>query len=1044
MPREMLIAVALLGATLTGGGGPASQADAAARRQAESIFSATGFSGGLVLHVGCGSGRLTAALGGSGRNVVQGLDADQARVAEARDHIRSLGLYGRVSAMCWDKPFLPCVDHLVNLLVVETPEPVPTAEIQRVLAPRGMAYVRRGDKWTKVAGSVREGVDEWTHYLHDASGNAVGHDTVVGPPRLLQWSAGPRHTRSHEYTPSFQALVSAGGRVFYIQDEGTVSDLQGAPDWQLMARDAYNGLLLWKRPVGNWFSHLAGWTQGPMQIQRRVVAVGDHVYVTLGYHGTLSALSAVTGETVREYAGTEGADEIICHRGVLVLAVKAVTDERRAELTKWQEMAKRRGSPLQERDSAAPLMKAFRKTENAAATSVRALDAETGKPLWQREGEEAAGLRPLSLRACGDHVYFHKNGGLFCLDLRTGATRWSKNSDQLRTVSEDALVCWSKKAVTLLSPQDGSVRWSQSPVLCAIRDVFLIGDSVWIGGFKPFDTGRKHTGPVWGPYFAVQRDLTTGELVKEVTAENPGHHHRCYSSKATDRYILGGRRGTEFLDLASGEYRWNSWARGTCRYGVMPANGFLYVPPHSCGCYITAKLTGFNALAPASSGPADRVGGATEASLRLEKGPAYGVLGPRPSTPTTPPEAAWPTYRADAQRSGVARCAVPFSLAPAWRIELGARTTAPTLADGKVFVACGNEHRLLAIAGATGETVWAFTTDGRVDSPPTIHEGQALVGCRDGSVYSLRAADGVLAWRFRQGGRQRCVTVQGQLESAAPVHGSVLVRDNVAVFTAGRSSYLDGGLRLYRLDPRSGKTLSETRIYSPDSETGRQPEQYNSNSMPGGRSDILVADDTRLYLRDLTFSKQGVAQKERAPHLFTLTDFLDDSWTHRSYWIFGTTSSIATGCSGRDRKLIYGRLLVFDDSTVYGYGRKTVHWSNEFQDGPYRVFARRRDADQPTWEAAVPIRVHAMLLAGDIVFAAGPAADKLDGEGGLLLALSAADGAELARYPLEGRPVFDGMAAAEGKLYLALGDGSLVCMAEKQDGSPPLFRRERR
>ena len=30
------------------------------------------------------------------------------------------------------------------------------------------------------------------------------------------------------------------------------------------------------------------------------------------------------------------------------------------------------------------------------------------------------------------------------------------------------------------------------------------------------------------------------------------HHHRCYRDKATSRYILGGRTGTEFIDLATG------------------------------------------------------------------------------------------------------------------------------------------------------------------------------------------------------------------------------------------------------------------------------------------------------------------------------------------------------------------------------------------------------------------------------------------------------------------------------------------------------------
>mgnify|MGYP006910665807 CR=1 FL=1 len=139
----------------------------------------------------------------------------------------------------------------------------------------------------------------------------------------------------------------------------------------------------------------------------------------------------------------------------------------------------------------------------------------------------------------------------------------------------------------------------------------------------------------------------------------------------------------------------------------------------------------------------------------------------------------------------------------------------------------------------------------------------------------------------------------------------------------------------------------QTEIDSPDPETGRQPEQYGPNSMPGARSEILAADEQYLYLRDLTFTKEGIEVSDRKPHLFTLTGFLDDTWPHRSYWIFGTKPSISTGCSGRDRSLLYGRLLAFDESTVYGYGRETVHWSSEFKDGAYRLFARRRDADKP-------------------------------------------------------------------------------------------------
>jgi outer membrane protein assembly factor BamB len=356
-----------------------------------------------------------------------------------------------------------------------------------------------------------------------------------------------------------------------------------------------------------------------------------------------------------------------------------------------------------------------------------------------------------------------------------------------------------------------------------------------------------------------------------------------------------------------------------------------------------------------------------------------------------------------------------------------------------VFVALRDQHELLALDAVSGEIAWTFHAGGRIDSPPTIQAGQVLFGSRDGYVYALRASDGVLAWRFRAARDPRRIVASGQCESASPVHGSVLVQDGALAFTAGRSSYLDGGLDLYRLNPATGEMLSKTDIYSPDPVTGRQPKQYGPNSMPGARSDILAADDEYLYLRDLTFTKEGTEVTDRKPHLFTLTDFLDDTWTHRSYWIYGTKSSISTGCSGRDRKLLYGRLLVFDDTTVYGYGRETVHWSNEFEDGRYRIFARRRDSDKPLWSQPVPVHVRAMVLAGDVLFAAGggcapgkpPVSQPLFHDERLLLAFNAADGSELARHPIPVAPVFDGMAAARGELLLVLEDGTVTCLTEK-------------
>jgi outer membrane protein assembly factor BamB len=50
-------------------------------------------------------------------------------------------------------------------------------------------------------------------------------------------------------------------------------------------------------------------------------------------------------------------------------------------------------------------------------------------------------------------------------------------------------------------------------------------------------------------------------------------------------------------------------------------------------------------------------------------------------------------------------------------------------------------------------------------------------------------------------------------------------------------------------------------------------------------------------------------------------------------------------------------------------------------------------------------------------------------KGGLLLVVSASDGKKLTEYKLESIPVWDGMAAANGRLYLATKNGKILCFA---------------
>ncbi len=107
------------------------------QRQAQKILEASGVKGGLIVHVGCGDGRLTAALRANESYLVQGLDAEQRNLEKAREYIHSLNLYGKVSIDRLKGRRLPYIDNLVNLVVSENLGTVRESEVMWVLCMAG-------------------------------------------------------------------------------------------------------------------------------------------------------------------------------------------------------------------------------------------------------------------------------------------------------------------------------------------------------------------------------------------------------------------------------------------------------------------------------------------------------------------------------------------------------------------------------------------------------------------------------------------------------------------------------------------------------------------------------------------------------------------------------------------------------------------------------------------------------------------------------------------------------------------------------------------
>ena len=144
---------------------------------------------------------------------------------------------------------------------------------------------------------------------------------------------------------------------------------------------------------------------------------------------------------------------------------------------------------------------------------------------------------------------------------------------------------------------------------------------------------------------------------------------------------------------------------------------------------------------------------------------------------------------------------------------------------------------------------WHYRAGGQIDSPPSILGDLVLFGSADGWLYCLRAGDGRLVWRFHAAPTSEMIVVDNRVESPWKVHGSPLILDGKVYCSAGRSSFIDGGIFLYALDPTTGKVLHHGRIDTwSRTRTDAEGKFTPAFHIEGTRSDLLVSEGGSLYM----------------------------------------------------------------------------------------------------------------------------------------------------------------------------------------------------
>ena len=1024
MMMARALAFLVCGAWVGAGGAPGAEKPVTAA----DVLSACGRRQGLCVLIGCGTQAapaLAADLAAGGSMLVHGIALDDAALARARAAIAAKGVGGLASVERLPLKPLPYRDNLANVVVVEdlpaaTKAGLTTEEALRVLAPGGALCVRKAGKWDVTRKPWPKEMDDWTHECHGPDGSSVSNDKVVRWPVGYRWNAGlpmnlQNPKRNANAWSSTRGMAVTGGRCFMLSDSvlenlGATYAAEHGTDQFVTARDAFNGLLLWRRNIGaTYYGGLFYPNRAPF------AAVGDRVYVAAGT-GKLLALDAATGEIARTFDTTYVPGVILVDRDVIVAAT-------------WKEGAQVGGVSGVDRRWM---------TFGLAEGAVEAFDVTAGRKLWSVDRlatsmRSADGLVYLVTRRGADKL--EELGGkpakdrkgeqpvrpeqaVLAVEIQSGKVRWEVKSDVLGLKDALRLDAAGCGAVAV-----GHNNGERTSLLAADDGKVLLQAKA--GSYAAFYEGELHLGPrKYDPKTGKETGSSTFNLGRTI---------------CTPRYFVNGmmvnNRGCGFVvDGKSVSY---GGARGGCLFASIPAFGAFFTPQNWCRC-APSQIGGFVCFGPIAHEPTPEE---MEQAPPIEAGPAYGEGSGAASLGD------WPAYRHDAERSNAATAPAPTTLdvlwsraicppasdgrvAANWREALTASVTAPIVAQDLLVVAATDRHEVVAMDALSGKERWRVSVGGRVDTPPTVHQGLCLFGAHDGWVYALDVRDGRLAWRMRAAPADERMVSYGQVESVWPAVGTVLVRRGVGYASVGRSQGSDGGLVVRAFDPATGK-VRWSKAVAP----GRNTREMRTNDLLVACGDAVQLMTTRLDANSgqaaanptVDFEKlrredrAGKTAGEIAPSI-GLEGFACGNWTRLGNRKYGAMQL------GN----VSGELLSWGEIVACVSARGT------------RVEAVRRDKLAPAgapraagavlWTHSLPpdYQATAVIACPNAVVVGGDVCGKgAPGGKGFVRVLSAEKGELLAECSLPARLSYNGLIVANGLLYATLRDGSAVCLGPK-------------
>jgi outer membrane protein assembly factor BamB len=682
-------------------------------------------------------------------------------------------------------------------------------ELLRALRPRGIAIV--GEQ--TLIKPVPEGADDWSHPYHGPDNNPNSDDQLVKGSLRTQFIGYPK------FSPMPEQTVIAGGRIYKAMGHIAHKANQNEMLNTLLCINAYNGTILWKRPL----------PLGFMLHRNTMIATEDALY--MGDHESCKVIDGETGEIRDEImVDTEISDGPVwkwmaMRDGVLYALVG------NPEVKIETQRAIRRGlghwpwGMWDGHDYKDP------RTSFGFGRTVVAIDMKTKERIWDFRDEEFLDARAVCMNDTQIFTYCPEKF-LASIDRYTGKLLWKNTDTELldaisgnekaqHYITGYATTCYMKcsedhlffagpqrSQMVVASAKDGKLAWTHPTgnLQLVLRD-----DGVWAAGPQKSENGMKF-------------DYATGEVLETF----PARRACTRATGCADSIFYRANGGTVRVMTDSNTAQHIDPMRPPCQDGVLVAGGHLYWGPWMCGCQLS--LYGNIGLRPGDDA-------ATEIDsshgTRLITGDLAAEV-----KPLQVHAGDWASYRGGNARNDVSKLAIPAGVKLEWSAEVsrGTLPTAPVTSGGLIFVA-DRSGAVRALDGS-GKIIWTAYTSGPIYYPPAVANDRIYVGSADGRVYAYAAHDGRFLWSYRVGPKDYWIHVYERLVSAWPVAGGVVVDGDTVYAAAGITHY--DGTHVVALDAITGE------LKTSNSTSGTLEQEVNNGiSMQGN---LTIVDGELRFL----------------------------------------------------------------------------------------------------------------------------------------------------------------------------------------------------